>query len=98
MTGLAYRRALRLREEFAAHMIALRGSMSLTQKGMADALGISPQYVNDLERARRGPSTRICDKLAELELSRPRGLRALDPASMRQRWHIRGAQAHGWEV
>lgn len=59
------------------------------QKELAAALGITPQYLCDLEKGRRHGSVefvnRVCDWLGCDD-------------SDRKRWHRAGARAHGWEI
>ena len=66
-----------------------REGREISQKDMAERIGITPQYLCDLEHGRRLGSidvvNRICDWLD------------LGPAGRRE-WHLAGARSHGWEV
>lgn len=81
---------------FSRHMWSMRINAAFTQKEMAARLGISPQYLHDLEKGRRLPSTRLADALAQLEHEMyPQG------NSLKQCqvfWHEHAARAHGWKI
>lgn len=74
---------------FARLLIQLRHEMEMTQTSLAASLGISNQYLCDLENGRRLPSVRVVNALCQYLGRRPRG---------RLVWHRAGAQAHGWEI
>lgn len=76
---------------FAYALIELRGYHCMTQQQLAEKLGISPQYICDLESGRRMPSVHVVDMIAD-KLGPIRG------DAYRQRWHRLGAMAHGWDV
>lgn len=78
--------------QFAYALIDLRSVYRLQQKDFASRLGISPQYVCDLESGRRMPSVSLVEKIDEKfgPLSKPSGFTL--------RWHRLGARAHGWRV
>ncbi len=60
-----------------------------TSKALAVQLGVSPQYLHDIERGRRLPSVAFVDRLC-LYLGRgPVG---------RLEWHRAAAEAHGWKL
>lgn len=65
----------------------LRSGMEMTQQDFAKMLGISPQYLHDLEKGRRLPSVAVTKKFCK-----DRG------PNGRLEWHRAGARAHGWEV
>ena len=67
--------------------IRLRGTFS--QKDIAEKLGISVQYLHDLEHGRRKPSVSVVNRICHYMGRGPRG---------RREWHMAGARAHGWEV
>lgn len=75
--------------EFARLLILLRSDMEVTQIQLAKSLGISNQYLCDLENARRLPSVRVVNALCKYLGRGPQG---------RLVWHRAGAQAHGWEI
>lgn len=74
---------------FAEMLATVRGSLGKTQAAMANDLGISPQYLNDLERGRRSPSVAVVDRICTYLGRGPAGVRE---------WHIAGAAAHGWKL
>ena len=67
----------------------LRSDYDLSQRGLAEILGVSGGYMNDVEHGRRLPTvkmvTRIC---GYLWLHGPKA----------RAWHYAGARAHGWDV
>jgi len=84
-------RTVSLDMEFKGSLASLRQLSKLSQKDMAAALHISPQYYYDLENGRRLPSVNIIHKIvAFLKLGhRKAAVRA---------WHIMAARTHGWDV
>ena len=70
-------------------MLADVRSNHATSKGLAEKLGVSAQYLHDLENGRRLPSRNFIDRLCVYLGRGPKG---------RQQWHIAAARAHGWEV
>lgn len=66
-----------------------RNRLKLSQKDWAEALGFTPQYVNDLENGRRLGSVEFVDRVCDLIKAKP---------AMRKQWHQAGARAHGWRV
>lgn len=60
-----------------------------TSKDLAEKLGISTQYLNDIERGRKRPSRQFVDRICTYLGRGPKG---------RQAWHLAAARAHGWEV
>lgn len=67
----------------------LRQNKGMNQKAYAFALGISHQYVCDLEKERRLPSVRVVNAICDWLVCTPTGIRL---------WHTAAARAHGWEV
>lgn len=76
---------------FREALTSLRKLCKMTQKEMAEALSISPQYYNDLERGRRTPSVHLVHTITGFcQLGhRKAAVRA---------WHVMAARTHGWEV
>ena len=56
---------------------------------VADAIGISVQYVSDLRRGMRMPSVRVVEAICEWMGRGPKG---------RLEWHQAAARSHGWQV
>lgn len=79
------------RLRFAAELIELRAVHHLTQQELGNRIGISPQYVCDLESGRRAPSIRVCDMISDK-------FGPIRSDSYTRRWHRLGAMAHGWLV
>lgn len=77
--------------KFAYALIELRAVHHLTQQQLGEKLGISAQYVCDLESGRRMPSVKVIDLIAEK-------FGPIRSDSYRRRWHRLGAAAHGWIV
>lgn len=69
----------------------VRESRGISQSAMADALGISAQYLCDLEHGRRLGSVEFVEKLCDWMGYSKR-------SSLRRAWHLCGAQSHGWRV
>ena len=74
---------------FAEMLTTIRTGHELSQKELAAALGISPQYVHDLEHGRRLPSVKVIERICDHFRRGPQG---------RSDWHVAGARAHGWDV
>lgn len=70
-------------------MVRAREHIGLSQKEFAKRLGVSPQYVCDLEHGRRLGSVQYVDAVCDLIGAWP---------SMRKVWHHAGARAHGWQI
>lgn len=69
----------------------VRESRGVSQKAMAEALGITPQYLCDLEHGRRLGSVEVVERLCDwLALGKRSALRSA--------WHRAGAQSHGWKI
>ena len=60
-----------------------------TLASAAQSLGISPQYLHDLNEGRRLPSVEVVEKICAWMGRGPQG---------RLEWHLAGAEAHGWNV
>lgn len=74
---------------FREMLIEIRTGYELSQKAMAETLGITPQYLCDLERGRRLGSVEVVERICK-EFSRgPKG---------RKEWHVAGARSHGWDI
>lgn len=69
----------------------LREARKLTQLAFAQALGISAQYLCDLEHGRRPGSVEFVDKVCDW-------LGCTKRSSIRRTWHLAGARQHGWRV
>ena len=68
---------------------AVREGREITQKRMAEAIGITPQYLCDLEHGRRPGSVEVVNRICDWMGRGPKGRRG---------WHIAGARSHGWDV
>ena len=77
---------------FAEMIIQLRKDYNMTLTEFASLIGISAQYLCDLERKRRLPSVRVVHNICDHFIV-GRGL-----VTARRVWHSAGARAHGWEV
>jgi transcriptional regulator with XRE-family HTH domain len=76
-------------ESFGANMKRIRLALSANQKDFAHRLGVSPQYLCDVEHDRRSPSVEFVKKVCgSIKMSR----------ISRRDAHILAARAHGWEV
>ncbi|MDF1565287.1 MAG: helix-turn-helix transcriptional regulator [Deltaproteobacteria bacterium] len=73
-------------QRFNEALVALRNKWNLTQKEFARALGISQQYLCDIEKGRALPTVRFVEKLI-----------ACSPG-WSVNWNVLAAQAHGWKV
>ena len=67
----------------------VRTARNMTQKELAAALDITPQYLCDLEQGRRLGSVEVVDRLCVLTNA---------GNVQRRAWHLAGARAHGWNV
>lgn len=67
----------------------LRVDGTFTQSDIAKSLGISPQYLCDLERGRRRPSVAVVNRICEYLGRKEQG---------RREWHAAAARACGWDV
>lgn len=77
---------------FAETLEAKRSKKGISQRYLAELMDISPQYLNDLLRARRGPTPELASKAATIF--------RLSPLSKENRhmWHRLGAVQCGWEL
>lgn len=60
-----------------------------TSRSLAGKLGISAQYLSDVERGRRLPSRQFVERICAYLGRGPKG---------RAEWHVAAARANGWEV
>ncbi len=67
----------------------IRDGHELSQKDMAKRIGITPQYLCDLEQGRRLGSVEVVEKICTAFGRGPKG---------RREWHVAGARSHGWDV
>ena len=67
----------------------VRRTRRLSQKDLAKALCITPQYLCDIEHGRRLGSVEVVERLCVM-------LRLTE--QQRRKWHQAGARSHGWEV
>lgn len=74
---------------FTSMLKELREGYELSQKAMADRLGISTQYYHDLEKGRRTPSVAVVEFICKEFGRGPVGIKT---------WHYAGAKAHGWKI
>ena len=74
---------------FPEMLLAYRHGAEISQRSLAAALGISSQYLSDLEHGRRRPSVAIVDRICEYLGRGPFG---------RHEWHFAAARAHGWAL
>lgn len=77
---------------FTERFIQLRADYGMSRKEFAACIGISPQYLCDLEHGRRLPSIRVVHNICDHFIV-GRGL-----VVARRAWHMAGARAHGWEI
>jgi transcriptional regulator with XRE-family HTH domain len=75
---------------FAFMLTQLRTDYHLTGKDLAAQLGISQQYLCDLEHEKRLPSVRVIKKICANSW--------LAHVTAKRAWHRAGAKAHGWEI
>lgn len=66
-----------------------RADVGLTLEQFGERIGYSAQYVSDLERGHRKPSTEFVTKLCA-------GMQ-MDVSEFRI-WHRLGAEANGWKI
>lgn len=78
--------------KFAIALIELRDVHRFTQQQLAERLGLSPQYVCDLESGRRMPSVNVVDAI--VAKCGPK----IGGDVYRRRWNKLGAMAHGWKL
>lgn len=74
---------------FREMLLEIRNGHEMTQKDMAKRLGITPQYLCDLEQGRRLGSVEVVERICEAFGRGPKG---------RREWHVAGARSHGWDV
>lgn len=74
---------------FVEMLSAVRSNAGYSQKQLAKSLGVSPQYLSDLECGRRMPSVEVINKICNWMDRGPIGNRE---------WHIAGARSHGWNI
>ena len=74
---------------FAELLREIRAGYEISQKQLAKNLGLSPQYLCDLENGRRTPSVEFVNRACAYFSRGPEG---------RLEWHRAAARAHGWEV
>ena len=74
--------------EITRLLVKLRQRLDLSQKDMAERLGITPQFVNDLEHGRRLLSPRLVDLISIIWLRREEA----------RKWQRAGARSRGWIV
>ena len=68
---------------------AVRVGMEISQQDFAAKLGISSQYLCDIEKGRRIPSVELVERIVTYLGRGPAG---------RREWHVAAAVAHGWDV
>jgi DNA-binding XRE family transcriptional regulator len=78
---------------FAERLTELRSLYHLTQGQMAKRLGISPQYLCDLEHGRRKPSLTVVNALCNCF-----GPNGPSDSGFRRSWHRTAAKEHGWRI
>lgn len=74
---------------FVEMLKTIRSGHELSQQALAAKLGISTQYLCDLEGGRRMPSVRVVEAICDHFGRGPRG---------RVEWHRAGARSHGWKI
>lgn len=74
---------------FVEMLLDVRAGLEMSQKDFAEALGFTPQYLNDLEHGRRLGSVEFVNRVCEYLSRGPKG---------RKEWHLAAARSHGWEV
>ncbi len=77
------------RDDFATVIKRLRAAAKYSQKAMAKALDVSPQYVCDLEMSRRLGSVQIVEAIRDHFGACP---------EWRKLFHRVTARGHGWDV
>lgn len=84
-------KAVSIEKHFIDELKDLRALHRMTQKEFAHALGISPQYLYDLECGRRNPSVKnVASIVRFLQLGHRR-------SSVRY-WNTIAARTHGWDI
>jgi transcriptional regulator with XRE-family HTH domain len=76
-------------DAFGPKFSRLRHALGLSQLDMANALGVSAAYANDVEHDRRGPTVRLVKAICKLINA---------DQDVAERWHRHGARAKGWDV
>lgn len=56
----------RLGEVFGSNVRRLRLQRKLSQEALADAVGLAPTYVGQIERGRRNPTLNVVERFAEV--------------------------------
>lgn len=74
---------------FKEMLIEIRTGYELSQKDMAARIGITPQYLHDLEHGRRLGSVAVVESICKVFERGPKG---------RKEWHVAAARSHGWDV
>ena len=74
---------------FSTMLTTARNGMEFSKKDFAALIGVSGQYLGDLERGRRLPSVAVVEKICDKLGRGPLGI---------QEWNIAGAKAHGWKI
>lgn len=74
---------------FREMLLEIRTGYELSQKAMAEKIGITPQYLCDLEHGRRLGSVEVVERICE---AFGRGTKG------RKEWHQAAARSHGWDV
>ncbi len=77
--------------DLAERVKHVRKHKGLSQSALATALGISAQYLCDLEHGRRLGSVEFVDKLCDWMGMEKR-------SALRRAWHQAGARSHGWQI
>ena len=76
-------------QSFSQMIIAVRGAMGVSQADFAAGVGVSPQYLCDVENERRSPSVNLTDQICKFLGRGPNGCKD---------WHQAGARAAGWKI
>lgn len=74
---------------FTERLVRYREMKGLSQRALAQRIGISSAYLNDIEHGRRGPTVNLVNVIAEEFNFGP---------YLHHVWHLAAARAHGWEV
>ena len=74
---------------FREMLLEIRTGHELSQKAMAEKIGITPQYLCDLEHGRRPGSVEVVERICDAFGRGPKG---------RREWHRAAARSHGWDV
>lgn len=78
-----------VKQTLAKRLVGARKHFGLSQKDWAAELGVSAQYICDLEHGRRLGSVEIVNAICKLTRC---------SSKERTSWHRAAARAHGWEV